>query len=436
MTLTLPYGTDTLEATLGFGHLLGVLDVADVPTLPDADTAIRRALECPIGLARNPLHAFKRGETVAIVVSDAFRETRADVFLPVLMEALGEAGIRDEDMLIMFATGTHRPPTETEQRRILGEAMARRFHGRIFSHDAHEVSNLRYMGTTRRGTPVLINRRVRDCTRIIATGSVVMHYFGGFGGGRKAIVPGLAGVDTISHNHAMNLDPFSDGLNPNVRIGALDGNPVAEDMLEAARLVGVDMILNTVLNRRQDIAGVFAGELDAAHRAAAAFAQSVFAVTIPERADLVIASSGGSKNFVQSHKALFNAYQAMKPGGRIVLAVKCPEGLGGEQFVKWLRLGHRAAIVAELRKRSEINGQTALSTIEKSPATIFLTEMSGEDVGMLGGRKAPDMPTALDLARRALAEAGHIDPSVYVMPSASYTVPFLAGERQVCHTTA
>jgi nickel-dependent lactate racemase len=424
MNLTLPYGSNTLTAELRGGRTLGTLDVADVPGIGDVAGAVREALENPIGLERSIFRTVRPGETVALVVSDQFRQTRADLFLPPLVDGLNEAGIRDEDILVCFATGTHRGPRPDEQAQILGAEIYRRLGARAIVHDPHDPDNLAFVGTTSRGTRVLINKRVHACDRIISTGAVVMHYFGGFGGGRKSILPGIAGVETISRNHSMNLDPHSDRLNPDVRIGALDGNPVAEDMMEGARFVKVDCILNTVLNRRAEVAGVFAGELEQAHRAAADFAYRMFAVFIEERADLVVASSGGTKNFVQSHKALFNAYQAMKPGGRIVFLVQSPEGLGGEQFVKWLRLGDRAKIIAGLRERSEINGQTALSSIEKSPSALFVTDMSAEDVAVLKGRKAADFQDALDRALDELRAGGVTEPTYYVMPSAAYTVPF------------
>lgn len=424
MTITLPYGKDTVSADLNWGRCLGTLDVADVPAVADVDRAVREAVAGPIGLDRPLGQIVRPGETVALIVSDSFRQTRADQFLAPLASVLNEAGIRDEDIHVIYATGTHRGPKPEEEVQILGAEMHRRLGARAVAHDPKDDANLECVGTTSRGTRVFINKRALACDRIIATGAVVMHYFGGFGGGRKAILPGIAGVETISHNHAMNLDPHSDRLNPQVRIGGLDGNPVAEDMLEGTRLIKVDFILNTVLNRRSEIAGVFAGELDAAHRVAAEFAHKLFAVPIAEKADLVIASSGATRNFVQSHKALFNAYQAMKPGGRIVFVVRSEEGLGGEQFVKWLRLGNRSSIIAGLRERSEINGQTALSSIEKAPSAIFVTEMTDDDVARLQGRKAPNLEAALALAREELQAAGIDHPTYHLMPSAAYTVPF------------
>lgn len=422
MKLAIPYAGGFMTGALSGVRCIGVLDVAEAPELPDRDDAIRAAIEHPIGLDKGLRELAAPGKTVTILVSDAFRYTGAEQFLPVLVGVLNEAGVADSDIAFLFATGVHRPPTADEQARILGDALLQRFHARCHAHDPRDDANLVSVGVTSRGTPLRINRIAHEADILIATGTVVLHYFGGFGGGRKSVLPGIASIDAISHNHAMNLDPAVDRLNAAVRIGVLDGNPVAEDMLEGARLAGVDFTINTVLNREARIAAIFAGELDAAHRAAAARAREMFAVPIPEKAQLVVASAGGAKNFVQSHKALYNAHQAVQPEGRIVFLARCEEGLGGETFTKWLQYGSREAIIGALRRQSEINGQTALSAREKAPMTIFVTELSEEDVRLLGGRKADSLQHALDLARSELP--GIADPTAYVMPSASWTVPF------------
>ena len=421
MKVTLPYGAQPVSIDLKDVRLLDTLDVADAPELPDLPNAIARAIEQPIGLDANIYDTVQPGERVAILVSDAFRKTGAREFLPPLLAGLNKAGIPDGGMCLLFATGTHRAPTAEEQAYILGEDVYERFQGRLHVHDAHDRASHVEIGVTSRGTPVRINRIAREADRLIATGTVVLHYFGGFGGGRKSILPGIASVDTIAHNHAMNLDPHADRRNPAVRIGELDGNPVAEDMLEGARLTHIDYVINTVMNSHGQIAGMFAGELDAAHRAAAALARDLYVVPIQQRADLIIASSGTAQNFVQSHKALYNAYQAIKPDGRILFLGHCAEGLGSEQFVKWLRLGSTEAIIAGLRKHAEINGQTALSTIEKAPIAIFVTEMTRQDVSLMQSRKAASIEEALAVCLDELPE----NPTCYVMPSASYTVPLI-----------
>jgi len=423
MKLLLDSGAGIQESMMDWGRPLGTIAIANTPALDSLDSAVRDALERPIGLKKSLLEIVKPGETVAIVVSDIFRKTCTEQFLPIIIDALNAAGIGDDAIQIAIATGVHRPPTPDEQRRIIGEDLHRRFAGRVFAHDPYDETNLREFGVTSRGTRVRLNKRVFDCDRVIVTGAVVLHYFAGFGGGRKAILPGLAAEETISQNHSMNLDKTSDRINPRVRIGAMDENPVSEDMLEGARMAKVDYLVNTVLNSLGEIAAVFGGELDAAHREAARFAHAMFAAPITERADLVIAASPGTRNFVQTHKALFNAYQAMRPGGVLILLADCPEGLGGDKFVKWLRLKDRGRVIAGLREKCEINGQTALSTLEKASSAILVTALSDEDVAFMGAQKAPDLSSALAMAHSRLEKAGIVNPTYYVMPSAAYTVP-------------
>lgn len=426
--IEIPYGGEMASATLPAGRLLGTLDVSDTGELADRDRAIREAIESPIGLEQNIFQIVNPGETVAIVVPDSFRTTRIEQVLPVLVDGLVEAGISEGDISFVYATGTHRGPTPDEERKILGDAIYERFRGQAFAHDPRDESNLVYAGTTSRGTEVYLNKRVHEADRIIATGAVVFHYFGGYGGGRKTIVPGVASITTIASNHSMNLHPTEDQIDPSVRIGGLDGNPVAEDMLEATRQSHVDYIVNTVLNRKSQIAAVYAGELNAAHVEATKFAHSQFAANISEQADIVIAASPSTQNFVQTHKALFNSYQAVKPDGRIILLAPCPEGLGSDQFTKWLRLGTREAIIAGLRAESEINGQTALSTIQKAPITYVVTEMTDAEVIAMQGLCVDGLDDAVSKAFADMAAVGRTEPTVYLMPSAAYTVPFLDAE--------
>jgi len=419
----MPYGDETLEASLEDTHVLNTLDVADAPALPDVADAMRSALQTPIGPVAPLADIVRPGERVVIVVSDSFRTTRIEQVLPTILQTLRQSGVRDKDISFVFATGSHRAPTEEEKPVILGDAIYERFKDQAFSHDPEDQANLVHVGETSRGTPVEINRRVHEADRVIATGAVVLHYFGGFGGGRKSIVPGVVSKRTIAHNHARNLHATEDRLDPAVRIGVLDGNPVAEDMLEAASLTHVDFMVNTVLNRNSQIAGLFAGHLDQAHRAACEFARTLFAVSIPEQADLVVASAGRAKNFIQSHKALFNAFQAMKPGGRIVFLTRSPEGFGGNKFAQWLSLRTPEAIIRALREDAEINGQTALSTVEKARSALFVTALSSDAVALLGGRKAEGLQEALNTARADLRASGVARPTCYLMPSAAYSVP-------------
>jgi nickel-dependent lactate racemase len=423
MHITMPYGAQTVEADLDGVEILGAIDIADAPALPDLADRVRDGFEDPIGLSHSLRDRVKPGESIAIVVSDSFRHTGIEHVLPVLIDALGAYGVGDESIAFHFATGSHRAPNPEEQAHILGAALYERFQARCFNHDPMDDANLVTLGVTSRGTPVRVNKRVQESGCVIVTGAVVLHYFGGFGGGRKSLIPGLAGIDTIAHNHALNLHPSEDRLNPAVRIGGLEGNPVAEDMLEAAQFCKCGLLINTVLNRRGEIAGLFIGELEAAHRQAARFAQDLFVVPISRRADFVIASAGTARNFVQSHKALFNSYQAVRPDGRIIFLAPCPEGFGGSKFDAWVRLGTPGAVIAELRKNAEINGQTALSTLEKARIAVMLTELTDPQATLIGARKTVGLASAIALVRDELRQQGIERPTCWLMPSAAYSVP-------------
>lgn len=426
MLISIPYGEQILSAEADWFDVLGTLDVAEAPALPDPAVALLRGLDRPIGLD-GPLAARLRpGASVAIVVSDSFRKTGVHAFLPALLDYLGRHGIAEGDVSFLVATGSHRGPTDDELDAILGPPVHGRFAGRIYTHDSGDRANLALRGVTSRGTPVWLNRRALEADVLIVTGTVVLHYFGGFGGGRKSIVPGLAGLETIAANHALNLDPEVDRLNPDVAIGRLAGNPVAEDMLEGALLGPDAFLINTVLNRAGGIAGLFAGDLLAAHEAACTLAESLYVTPVSEPADLVIASAGTAKNFIQSHKALYNACQVLKPEGRLILTTPAPEGYGGNKFAEWLGLKTREAVIAALRRNAEINGQTALSTLDKAPRTTFITEMSEDLVRAMGGEKGATLDEALDRARRLLPGSGRHRPTAWLMPAAGSTVPRLA----------
>jgi nickel-dependent lactate racemase len=423
MKIELPYSETKVEANIDWASSVNSLTISEIAPLADVNAALDAAFDDPIAQSESVFQRVQPGEQLTIVVSDSFRKTGIDQLLPRFLERMNERGVKEDDIRFLVATGVHRGPTPVELDEILGADIHRRFTDHVHIHDAHDASTHVRVGETSRGTPVEANKLAVECDRLIVTGSVVLHYFGGFGGGRKSLLPGLCSANTIAHNHSRNLDEQDNRLDPNVRIGEMDGNPVAEDMLEGALLIGADCMVNTVLNRNGDIARIFAGDLEIAHREATTVAKDIFSVPLETPADLVVAASANTRNFVQTHKALYNAFQAAKPNGQIILLAPCPEGLGGEQFEKWLRLGSTDEIIRQLRQQSEINGQTALSTIEKAQRCIMVTEMSDSDVTKLGAVRAATLDDALALARERLVEDGISESSVITMPEAAYSVP-------------
>lgn len=409
-----PFAFPTLPAIQDLLRLFGCAHVqlqslAGPPPLPEYTTAdIVKAFQSPVwpsgDLTRpmnRPVDAWSTiapGETVCIVVCDQTRKAATDRILPILLQGAGERGCDPRDWHILFASGIHRHPTDAEARLILGDTVFASFAGRMHRHDPDTPAGLATVGHTRRGQAVRINRRAVECDRLILIGAALYHYHAGFGGGRKMLVPGVAARDTIAHNHSLTLDPDADRLLPTVGPGVLDGNPVAEEMLESARLCEPDLLINTVLDPDGRLVGVFTGDLDLAHRAACRLAEQVFRIDLHAAYDLVVASAGGAPDWVQSHKALYSASRVVRPDGRIILFAPCPEGLGGERFRHWLTRPTIEQLYRELRASREVNGQTALSTRLRGGQTILITGLNAGDRADLGVATAPDLAAALRMA--------------------------------------
>lgn len=292
---------------------------------------IEYALDHPIGAG--PIEeAVQAGDKVCIIISDVTRRwQQPSTYLPILVERLNRAGIPDENILILCATGTHRRQTEEEHISLVGEDLYRRI--RFLDHQCDDKEHLTYMGTTSRGTPVWLNSYAMACDKLILTGGVVYHFLAGFGGGRKSVVPGIAGRETINtnHNNALNHG-LGSGSNPRVCNGNMsDDNPFHSDLMECAAFAKPAYLLNVIVDDNYQIVGAFAGDWQKAHEEAAKVVKQLDGVAIPRRAPLVIASAGGFPkdiNLYQTSKTLSNALAAVAPGGTMILLSQCREGFG------------------------------------------------------------------------------------------------------------
>jgi len=422
MEFELAYGGNKIKFSLPEENLLGVLEARKMAALPDPSTGIERALRTPIASA--PLSQIvKPGERVAIIVSDKTRPTRSDLFLPVLLDELNSIGVPDENIFVVFATGTHPGHTREEQEVIVGKDVAQRI--ALYDHDAFEKDGHVYVGTTSRGTRVELNRRVAEADRIILTGAIVYHYFAGFSGGRKGIAPGVVSAQTIQSNHRLVLNPDG-GTNPLARTGISEGNPVHEDMMEIAALVKPDFLCNTVLNDEGELAAVFAGHWREAHRAGCDYIDKHYKVGIEREADLVVVSAGGSSkdlNFVQSHKAIDNAAYALREGGVMIILAECREGFVSERYLRWLEYDSPEAIEAVLREEFSIPGHTMYSAMKKAQKfSIFLLSTLNENhVRRMGMIPISSLDDAWRMAREKVGDS----PSTYVIPQGYITFPSL-----------
>ncbi len=366
---------------------------------------IKRALKAPIN-SRHLAEITRKGRNAVIIVSDTTRPTPTSKLLPPLISELKAVGI--EDVTVVFGLGIHRKQTEDEKIAILGE-----LYGKVnaLEHDVNDCVNL---GTTKRGTPVEVFRPVVDADIVICTGAIEFHYYAGYSGGAKSILPAVSSEKSIDANHALMLDPKASA-------GRLD-SPVRQDLEEAARMLGIDFILNVVLNDRKEIIFAVAGDCIEAHRKGAEFLNRLSRIEV-EPSDIAIVSPGGwpkDIDIYQSHKALEHVKNVVKDGGSIILVAECREGYGNRIFEEWLEFdrdevikkfksgfvmgGHKAALIAALSKRMDL---------------YLVSSLPDEMV-----RRAYFIPASLEEALRAALTKHGEDAKIIVVPYGSSTLAF------------
>lgn len=414
-SLELKYGSKKISLKLEEGDILPVLSAKKLSSLTNPEEKIKRVLKYPIS-SKSFYELFKPGQTVAIIVSDRTRNVAASVFLPVIINELNSIGVQDKDIIIVFAVGTHRLHTKDEHIKIVGEETAKRV--RLLDHDSNDKNNLKMLGKTSRGTIVEVNKTVAEADKVILTGAITYHYFAGYGGGRKAVLPGISSFNTIQTNHKLCL------TSEKAKTGILAGNPIHEDMVEAAQLLNPDFIFNVMMDDSGRIAAVFAGELVAAHEAGCEELDRNYKVNILKKAGSVIASAGGGTkdlNFVQSHKAMEMASYALEDSGTMVLLGESTEGFPSGEYMKYIELGSARAIKEELHRKFTIAGHTILSGFQKAERfrIIWASKLDREIIRKFGIIPADDLAEAMNLA-------GKLEPA-YIMPDAYNTFPVVSG---------
>ena len=416
MNISLNYGQTTYNIDVPDENLQAILLPDEVLKVPDEAGAIREALLNPIGTKKLSEIAVNRKDAV-IIVSDITRPVPSHKLLPPLIDELVAGGLDTEDITIVFALGSHRNQTDEEKRRILGDEIFEKI--RSIEHDVNDCIQI---GRTASGTVVEIFRAVVEADLRVCTGSIEVHYFAGYTGGLKSILPGVSSMRTIEENHRMLLQEDARGGNIN--------GPIRRDIEEAGRMLGVDFILNVVLNSKKDIVKVVAGDPVEAHRAGIEVVDRMYKTPV-QPSDIVIASAGGypkDLNLYQAHKALENASNAVKDGGTLILLAECMECFANSEFERWLaeadiprdlldRLGcefriggHKAACIARFLERGEV---------------VLVSSMDDEDVKQAFMRPSASVAEALDYA---LTKHGK-DASIIVIPYGGSTLPVAGGKE-------
>jgi nickel-dependent lactate racemase len=317
----LDYGTDGLDVALPERRVT-VIEPVRMPALPDPIGAVRATIRAPVPADGPRLADVARpGRTVAISVCDLTRAQPRREMLAALFEEM--PGVRPEDVTILIATGTHRANTDAELEQMLGREILGRY--RVVNHDSRDAAMLEAAGRTSTGVPVFINRAFLAADVRLTTGFVEPHFFAGFSGGPKMVAPGLAGLETV-----MTLHDAAHIGHPKATWGVMTGNPVHDDIREISRMVGVHFAVDVTLNREQRITAVFAGELFAEHAAACESARRNTMQAVPSAFDVVLTTNSGyplDQNLYQAVKGMSAAARVVKPGGTIICAAECRDGL-------------------------------------------------------------------------------------------------------------
>ncbi len=334
LSITVPDGTDIIQST-------------QLPGLSSETDAIRQALHKPI--QSPPLsEQVDSSSRIVVVHTDITRATPNDRILPVLLQELLDAGVPRDQITLVNALGTHRPQTETELRSMLGDWVFSQF--RCLQHNAFDDSLLVDLGTTSLHHPVRVHRLLVESDLRILTGFIEPHFFAGFSGGPKGVLPSLAGFESVLSNHSQDMI-----AHPQATWGVLEGNPIWQEMREVALKLPETFLLNVTMNERKEITGVFAGDLIAAHATGCQFVRDNSMVAVADPYDLVIACNSGyplDQNLYQSVKGMSASSQIVRKGGTIIMAAECSDGIPehGKYAELLQRGGSPAGILAMLNE--------------------------------------------------------------------------------------
>ena len=399
--LSLPYGRDQVAVLIPESNLIGIYSPRETAPVDDIRSEIRRALAAPIGAGL--LQEQVRGKkNVVLIADDNTRLTPTDLLIPILLDECNAAGVSDAAITVIIALGTHRPMTDAEIVAKFGAETRRRV--AIRNHPYKDPDALVDLGMTRNGGRILINRTVVEADFKMGIGSIVPHHIPGYAGGAKIIQPGVSGEDTTAYTHLLSVRA------PRSYLGVLD-NPVREELDAMARKVGMNTILNTVLNRQGEVVQAFFGDVVEAFRAGVATSREVYEIPVPEAADIVLASSHPCDlDFWQAHKTLYPSDLAVKAGGIIIVVTPCSEGVSKMHgdILELTSHGSRQirALVSGRQVRDEVGAALAIAWAqvrEREEVWMVSDGICAKEAAKLGFRHFAAVQDALDAA---LAQKG------------------------------
>ena len=427
MDIKLAYGRGGLVITLDQNLAPVVFRKMQNPGLAEPGAAVQQALANPLGTPH--LRAIAHGkQTAIIVINDITRPVPNKILLPPIIDELHWAGLTDGNIALINATGTHRAAPRAEQVELVGEDILARHP--FLNHDCHNDSQHLYLGSSPGGTEVFLDKRYMEADVKILTGLIEPHFMAGYSGGRKALCPGLASIKTV---RAIHHPRFMEA--PRATNLVVHDNPLHRELSSIVRMAGVDFIANVVINERREVCGVFCGDVDEAHLAGVAFARDFDVVRTAGRFDVVITTSAGyplDRTYYQAVKGMCGVEHILKPGGTIIIAAECEEGMGNEVFLDCLRVRARFATHEEYIRHIERheNFMPDQWQVEKLSQAL----RNGRVVLVAGGLSAEDH--ALTLAERADSVEQAIGvclqkygpgAKIAVVPEGPYVIPTTQG---------
>jgi len=423
MRIKLAYGKTGLPLELPDSLNVTVVEPAFVPGLPDPPAALRAALRSPIAAA--PLaECVRPGERVGVIFSDITRPTPNHLLLPAVLAEL--AAVPDVEVILFNALGTHRPNTDAELRAMLGDAVVDGY--RIVQNNSFDPATQARVGVTSRGHATWLNAELMACDVKVLTGFIEPHFFAGFSGGGKAIMPGMAGQRTVLGNHDAGMI-----ADPRATWGVTHGNPIWEEVQEVARQAGRLFLVNVTLNRNKAITGVFAGDLAQAHAAGCAFVGRSALVPVLRPFDIVVTTNSGyplDLNLYQAVKGMSAASQVVRPGGAIIIAASCWDGIPAHGL--YGKLLREAASPRELLDRITAPGfgeqdqwQAQIQAQIQLKAEVYVRSDGLTDAQIRSALLRPCQrieETVAELLERFGPHA-----TICVLPEGPQTIPYVAG---------
>ena len=421
MKVNLAYGQGWLPVEFPDGQTT-VIEPGHTPGLPDEKAAVRQGLQAPI--ASKPLLELISPETrVCILFTDITRATPNDRIIPWLLEHLGH--IPRKNITLLNQLGTHRPNTKAELEKMLTPEVVANY--RVLNHEPENDEALVQVGVMHDGTPALLNRHAVGADLRIVTGFIEPHFFAGFSGGIKGLMPGVAGLRSVMSNHG-----FRNIGDPNATFGINRGNPLWEELRDIALQAGPSFLLNVTLNEEKQITGVFAGDILQAHQAGTEFVRRSAMQPVEEPFDVVVTTNSGyplDMNLYQGVKGMSAGARIIKPGGTLILAAECSEGVpAGSPLDKLLRtVNSSEELLGLLAQPGFVRAeqwQAQIQAIIQRKARVLVHSLLPEEVVRAAHLEpCPDIAAEVALALRAAGP----DARVAVLPQGPLTIPYLTG---------